>query len=444
MNKGFVSIAVISSGIAVIILVGISAFYYSRPKNTSPQTEVKHELSAEIEKTEKVLQLPKPQDKKSEPTKSSTAIQPPINQKPSWLNFNFFPTEHRETYEFPTEGERAKLPKCSDQMLTKSPVELEKIVSIEPIGSTSPPEHALPSSSTDTYVAVNTRGTTNTVPLYAPGDMWITVIQPRYGITSDPEDHVIHYAFCQDVFGIVDHVKEFSLEMKEIIKNYECKYGGKPGDSKCPIEVLEPVKAGTLLGKVGRMQGNFNFGTWDLRRKNNFINPRRYGIRSLHSTCPFDYYSSPLKEKLTAFLGRKDKQCGTVGHDLAGTAQGEWFYGDAGNRMHGDWFNHLYLGYDNRIPEAAVISAGGVISEPLKWMFVPQTSGTKNVGFQYIKDDRVFCYENTGTGPYWNYEKGPKGKILLQLVDTNSIKIEHRTGACSESESFTTPTIYKR
>jgi len=255
---------------------------------------------------------------------------------------------------------------------------------------------------------------------------------------------VIYYALCKDVYGVVDHVKGFSPEMKQLVENYECKYGGTPGDEKCPILLLEPVKAGTLLGTVGRLQGNFNFGAWDLRHNNSFVNPQKYGTKSLHSTCPFDYYSSPLKEQLVNLLERTDKNCGTVEYDIAGTAQGEWFYGDAGNYMRGDWINHLFLGYSNRFPEAAVISVGGVISEPLKWMFPPQSSGTKNVGFQHIKDGGVFCYENDRNGEYKNSEKGPTGRILIQLVDSNNLKIEHQSGICSGSYSFVNPVVYQR
>ncbi len=366
------------------------------------------------------------------------------NEASTFIEKIFTENDNRISYEVLTEKERALLPECTGTLLTTSPVDIGRITTIEPRGSTSPPEHALASSSTDTYIAVDTWQTEKTVPLYAPADIWITVIQPRYNVTSDPEDHVIQYALCKDVFGIVDHVKGFSAEMKNIVENYECKYGGTPGDEKCPILLLEPVKAGTQLGTVGRIQGNFNFGTWDLRHTNNFINPQRYGSRSLHSTCPFDYYSSPLKEQLINLLDRKDKNCGTVEYDISGTAQGEWFYGTAGNRMHGDWINHLFLGYDNRFPEAAVISVGGIISDPLKWIFVPQTSGTKNVGFQYVTDDSVFCYENNGNGEYWNYEKGPTGKILIQLVDSNNLKIEYQLGTCSGSYSFVSPTVYGR
>lgn len=352
--------------------------------------------------------------------------------------------DESKTFETPSKSEIEQLPECSEVLLTQSPVDINSITAIEPIGSSNPPEHTLPSMSTDVYIFVNTRETEKTVPLYAPGNMWLISITPRYGATQDPEDHVIQYAFCKDVYGIVDHVKSFSPEIKEIINNFECKYGGVPGDNKCPILLFEPIKAGTLLGTVGRLQGNFNFGTWDLRHNNSFIAPEKYNVRALHSTCPFDYYSAELKGQLMNLIDRSDKKCGTVEYDIPGTLQGEWFYGNAGNNMPGDWVNHLFFGYSNNIPEAAVISVGGVFLEPTRWMFKPKLTGTKNLAFQYATDDKIYCYENDGNSEYRSYEKGVTGKILVQMTDPMKLKIEHKSGACSEDESFVNPTVYNR
>lgn len=349
----------------------------------------------------------------------------------------------REGYESISPKERAILPDCKEGMLTVAPTNMENIVSIEPRGSTTPPEHTLASSSTDTYLAVDTRETTKTVPLYAPGDIWIFFIQPRTGVTADPEDDVIYYAMCKDVFGVFDHVKDLSAEVRKIVDEYNCPYGGNPGDSKCPVQVFEPVKAGTHLGVIGRLQGNANFGTWDLRHTNYFVNPDRYGTRSLHSTCPLDYYSEPLRSQLTQYLDRSDKSCGTVEYDVAGTLQGEWFYGDATNFMGpSDWPNQLFLGYSNRLPEVGVVSIGGVVSEPLKWMFNPTNSGMTNVDFNLVRDDRVYCYESDGN--YKVYEKGPSGKVLIKLANPQELQIEYREGSCSTQESLNNPVTYSR
>ena len=357
--------------------------------------------------------------------------------KPPWE-----PQEHRRTYELLTESERRQLPECGSVLMTQSPVPIEKIQAIEPIGSTSPPEHALASSSTDTYIAVSQQGgsTEQKVPLYAPGDMWITVIQPRTGVTQDPEDHVIHYAFCRDVFGIVDHVKGFSPEMKKIIGEYKCQYGGVPGDQACPILLLEPVKAGTLLGYVGGWQGNFNFGTWDLRVTNRFPGTGRYGPRSLHSSCPFDYYAEPLKSTLSEKL--EGKRCGTVETYVPGTLQGEWFYGDATNTRGGDWFRQVYFGPSNVFAQKHVVSVGGVISEPLKWVFRPKNEGRINRTPSDVKaGGGIYCYEGEGN---FNYDKGPKGSILVQALSDREMQAEYSPGPCKEPLGFAGPFNFAR
>lgn len=350
------------------------------------------------------------------------------------------PPEHRQTYELITQEERSRLPECGKVLFTKEPVPLDKIVSIEPIGSTSPPEHALASSSTDTYIAVKGQGTTQTAELVAPGDMWITAIMPRYGVTQDPQDHVIHYAMCKDVFGIVDHVKGFSPEMEKLISEYKCPYGGTPGDNRCPILLLEPVKAGTRLGEVGRLQGNFNFGTWDLRTEHKYPSPKKYGPRSLHSSCPFDYYAEPLKGKLTKFL--EGGKCGTVQTYVKGTLQGEWFFDNVDNRTAGSWFKQIFFGPSNRFSEKEEVSVGGVISQPLKWVFTPKSEGKINRKLSDVKaGSGIYCYESGGN---FNYDRGPKGRILVQVLSDKEMKAEYSAGSCTEPFEFEKPFTFNR
>ncbi len=353
--------------------------------------------------------------------------------------------EARPGFDILTKTERDSLPECTDTLLTVPPVALNSITNIEPIGNANPPEHTLASISTDTYVSVE-RG--SQTPLVAPGDLWIIGIQPRYGVTDDPEDHVIRYAFCKDVYGVVDHVKSFSKEIEAIVDGYACSASNaKPGDNKCPILLLEPLKAGTPFGTVGGKQGNFNFGTWDLRVNHSFISPWRHGWLTRHAACPFDYYSADLRSQLMAKIqrGGADK-CGTVLYDLPGTAQGDWFIGNASPTRPADWGKLLFLGYDNDLPDQLVISTSGIfVPEPTKWFITPQTNGLVNREFKHVKDARLYCYESEADG-FDAYEKGVRGgRILIQLVNATELKIEHQSGTCGTGGlSFTNPTTYIR
>lgn len=331
--------------------------------------------------------------------------------------------------------------------MTTPPVAMNSITTIEPIGAANPPEHTLASISSDPYISVQGQGTTATTPLVAPGDMWIIFIQPRYGVTQDPEDHVIKYAFCKDVYGVLDHVKSFSPEMKSIVNAYQCpRDGAKPGDNECPILLLEHIKAGTPLGTVGRLQGNFNFGTWDLRVTHRFANPSRHGFLTKHSTCPFDYFAAPQKAELMAKLD--GPSCGSVEHDVPGTLAGDWFIGDASPTRHADWGKLLHFGSSNRLKDQAVISISGIIvSQPTKWVFSASASGEVNRKFiDVTADGTIYCYDNDGNHPQRNYEKGIlSGKILVQLTSSTELKVEHQDGLCGNGNFvFDNPTVYIR
>src|SRR3989344_5528259 len=323
IQKGFASIIAVGV-VTVLLFVGLIQ-YRTKISEEKPRED-------QVSSNNVISESPKSSQSSSIPPK----IDPPkqtLSPKPE--KQSIASSSERPGWEILSEKERAELPECGKTLMTVSPVPIDSITGIEPIGSSNPPEHTLASISSDTYIGVTGQGTTKTTPLVAPGDMWIILINPRYGITQDPEDHVIKYAFCKDVYGVVDHVKSFSPEMKKLVDSYRCSYGGTPGDDRCPIMLLTPVKAGTPLGTVGRMQGNFNFGTWDLRVTHRFVSPSRHGFLTKHATCPFDYFAAPLKAELMAKLD--GPSCGSVEHDVKGTLAGDWFIGDASPTRHADW-----------------------------------------------------------------------------------------------------------
>lgn len=428
-----------------VLIAGAVAFVTHEPDDATEQVETAAQTAPES---------PAPREAETK-ADNKTATNPapasdttPAPRAPSQTSNPRYSSasEQRPGWEILTEKERAQLPECGEVLMTTPPVAMNSITTIEPIGSANPPEHTLASISTDTYISVPGQGTSATTPLVAPGDLWIIFIQPRYGVTQDPEDHVIKYAFCKDVYGVVDHVKSFSSELQKLIDSYQCSYGSTPGDNRCPITLLEPVKAGTPLGTVGRMQGNFNFGTWDLRVTRRFVSPSRHGFLTKHATCPFDYFAAPLKAELMAKLD--GPSCGSVEHDVAGTLAGDWFIGDASPTRPADWGKLLYFGPSNRFADQSVISASGVfISQPTKWLFSASTAGKVNRKFADVTaDGTIYCYDNDGNHPQKNYEKGVRtGRILVRLTSATELTVEHQEGLCGSGNwAFETPTVYIR
>src|SRR3989344_80727 len=446
MNKIFT----LSGTLVAILILTVATFAYQHTKVNPPQTEKNFKSMDVVNVNDIQEETPKQSyagnsATTNNPLSPDKPTVPPLQQKN-----NLAGDPSRPGWEIISDKERATLPACGSTLMTVPPVPLSSIVVIEPIGSANPPEHTLASISSDTYIGVVGQGTTQTTPLVAPGDMWIILINPRYGnVSQDPEDHVIMYAFCKDVYGIVDHVKSFSPEMLALVETYPCPYKStSSGSGSCPSLLMAPVKAGTPLGTVGRIQGNFNFGTWDLRVTHAFANPSRHGFQTKHSTCPFDYFASPLKEEL---LGKLEKTangvCGSVEHDVPGTLAGDWFIGNASPTRYTDWGELLYFGPNNRFAGLSVISISGiVVPQPTKWVFEAVSAGNTNRQFKDVHPGTIYCYDNNGNHKYKDYEKGVlSGRFLVELISTTELNIEHQESLCqSGALEFKNPTTYIR
>ncbi len=340
----------------------------------------------------------------------------------------------RQTPELPSDSEKQQLLECSGKVFSVEPVDLEKVTEITPLGNLAPPGHTFPTE--HTYLHITPGGTTTeTIPLYAPADVQLLLISFSRGITQDPVDYTLYFALCKDTIGYYNHVKEISPELEKIVSENNCSFQGETKETRCNIQAFAPIKAGANIGRVGRLQGNFDFGLIDLRKPLKFANPDRYGTRSFYIHCAYDYYDSAKKEKFYSLLSRKDGSCGATAQDVPGTLKGNWFYGDARADMGTDWDKHLAFVQDNRDPVKSVISIGGVFTGAGKLEFAPQQSGLVNREFsQVTPGGNVYCYEGGQVS----------GSILVRLVSGTELKIEHQGGSCAGSYEFGNATTYSR
>lgn len=339
-------------------------------------------------------------------------------------------TSFRQSPEIPSDAERATLPECAEKHFSVFPVDLSKVYEIAPLGSVNPPGHTFPTE--HTYLHFQAGGTsTTTYPLSAPAGVYITSISRGIGFTDDKEDYTIYFALCRDIIGYYNHVKELSPELKKIFDdaNTAGKCKQNPGDTSYAYcqNSLNLIKEGSLMGEVGRLQGNFDFGLIDLKKTLNYVNPSRYGKRSLHIQCPYDYYPATMREKFFEKILRNDaQQCGTVAQDVAGTLQGNWFYATARADAGTDWTQYLALVHDNFKPEQQVISIGGVFTTAGKWYFTPQLSGEVNRRFSDVTNNgKIYCYYGKD-----QQENAQPGRILVQLTSATELQIEQQSGSC--------------
>lgn len=337
---------------------------------------------------------------------------------------------YRNSPEIPSELERQSLPDCEGLAFTVAPVDLQEVYSIAPLGNIAPPGHTFPTE--HSYMHLQTGGeSTELYALYSPADVSITSISRGSGYTQDPYDYTIYFALCKDVIGYYNHVKELSPALEKIESSGNCREQGS--NYRYCENALDLVPAGELMGKVGRLQGNFDFGLIDLRENLAFVNPDRYGERSLHIQCAYDYYETGLREELYALLVGGD--CGKTMFDVAGTLQGNWFYADAQADSGSDWDKYLSFVYDNEDPTLAVVSIGGVISDAMTIEFTPQNKGTLNRDFADVEvDGTIYCYESTLQ----------EGSVLVELQDEETLLIEYQNSACTGDYSFSKAYTYER
>ncbi len=324
------------------------------------------------------------------------------------------------------------LPECSEQILTVTPVDLNYVYYITPLGNLGPPEHTLPTE--HMYIHLTSEG----VDLRAPADLRLISMSRTIYQETGTQDYSLEFSFCNDVHGYFGHIKTIDAELEEELADCTRNVYGEGGKyDHCWVDIDLEVNAGDILGTVGNnIQTNFDFGVYDERTPLDYANPSRYSGKSLYMTCPLEFFDDETKNDLYNKISRTtDPKCGEVMQDVKGTLQGNWYFKDAASYQHSDWTEHLSFAYDNNEPSEAVISIGGIFTDSAKWVFTPNTSGFINHEFADVTPDgNLYCYESEFTSD----------KIIVQLVSDAELQIEHQDGSCSGNFEFNNPTIYYR
>jgi len=348
----------------------------------------------------------------------------------------------RKNSELPTEQEKEQLPDCENKFFSTYPVDMSQVQGITPLGNLGPPGHTFPTD--HTYLGVGEYGSGKAFDLFAPADVYITSVSWVKGITDDPIDYTIYFALCKDIIGYYNHVKTTSAELNKLTDEVECEVYTNQHDDSCTKILLEKVEEGTLLGEVGLKQGNFDYGLIDLRKELNFVNPARHPTRTRFINCVYDYYKEGMQSTFFDLIKRNDEnQCGTTMQDVPGTLKGTWFHETSPKEYVVDWDVFLAFVNDNEFPDIQVVSIAGFVTDPSKFKFEPKTSGFVDREFSQVKaDGNIYCYQAADIGKV--NEPIPSGKIIVQLTSNTQLKIEHKSGSCGRSESFSNPSIYDR
>jgi hypothetical protein len=339
---------------------------------------------------------------------------PDVEEEP---NEEIIDEENLESQEKQEIIEEIDFSDCDAVEFTQSPVEINMLNSITPLGNLNPLEHTLPTTHTYWHVA------SPYLELYSPGDIRITNIRATRDLkNSAQEDYGLDFSLCSDVSGYFLHIVELSDLFKDELNNLKC--WSNDEYEWCNADVSIDIEAGDLIGYVSE---TFYLGMRDKNKMTDFANNERYYDEIRQTTCPLNYFEQSVYYLLSLVIERDlSPRCGQINYDVPGTLQGNWYKGDYTFSDPESWDNTIAFVYDNQNPEIAAISFGGVIAEPNVWKFVPNSKYTTNRRFDEVVSGQIFCYDD-----YKN-----EGRIIVELLENETLKVEHQFGRCSGSFVF--------
>lgn len=332
-------------------------------------------------------------------------------------------------------------------LLKASPVALNELSTIIPMGNFAPPGHIAPTPHMY-FNFLNTGTPTNVVPakttIHAPGDITITQITLfDNGSAINPfNSYRIDFTVCKQVTGYFIHVVDLSDKLNAAMQppydhTQTSKISGSKDEHTYTKNVNIRLAAGEAIGTSGgsadRPYG-VDFGFVDNRLQIPALaNPARWTYDS-HYACSLDYFPADLSAELYKHIGNYSYQyvdpgapkCGTVYQDVPGTAQGIWFTRDVPTNTLGDPGMEIALVHSNFNHAQGVFSLGHQIQAVLgvdtntTYLFTPAVTGYLNVDFNKVKPDgHVYCYMLKNPSNY----SAPEATLLLLMSDATTLRV---------------------
>ncbi len=342
------------------------------------------------------------------------------------------------------------LPSCGTKtdFFTTLPVNDSSLIAINPIGHVFPPGHTFPADHGYFFFNAPLNSLLG-VNLYAPSDGWVVQTTflnfgsggPQSGVSTE---YFVAFSPCAEVtlnfLGIVSVVPAVANPTGPVITSCSNSNSAVPGVIEtCITKMAVPFKAGELIGTGVSILG-LDFGPMEDTRIpiSGFVNPSRHDVH--RGFCALDYFTGAAQATYTSMLGTNNgsvfiprttpPDCGTIMQDVAGTAQGDWYFPGQPNIPDNP---HLALIHDNVYPSTATFSIGASVPGlEGAYSVYPKTTpdGSRlNYDFGLVQDTQIYCYDSfmdllvNGQGVP---DAGLAGHIvLIQLSPSlNTLKIE--------------------
>jgi hypothetical protein len=345
------------------------------------------------------------------------------------------------------------LDSCSGNIVfTHFPIDMKHVINFEPLGHYNPPGHVFPSD----HHYFNIEHGFGNIDIYAPCDGYIVYVTENQLPAPINKEYAFELVACKEIkikYGHVSRLDNSILDQLGEVDNTESySTGGQTYNLKI-YETRIEVKAGQKIAElldIPEVSG-LDFGSIDTRVKLPFINPDRWENYGYINTVSFiNYASSEIKYYMynmiqfdngEGYLSRQTPPlAGEICYDVEGTAQGMWFFEGAPTTPEDP---HLGLLRNNYYPEKDVISMGTSVPGllPIAYEFYPEDTGTHNRSFDDITaDGQIYTFSqftNIWNLPIEKFAFPSDHIILMQLVDSQTLRIEQQTTSDGPPWNFT-------
>jgi hypothetical protein len=288
-------------------------------------------------------------------------------------------------------------------VFTVSPLRLEDLALIVPLGSLNPPAHTIPNDHIAFNYVDRCPCDLSPRPVYAPAggtvrlilrgqDDGIEIGQPPHvaGSENQPWYYMGHVLLRPD------------------------------------IQVGQMITAGEQIGTTSPYAIGVDLGLVDITRvTNNFIVPQRYHAKALHGDKPLLHFEAPLRATLYSRVQRisPDKD-GRFDYDVAGRLAGGWFHESLprDNRSTGPegWTRNLAFVWWEQDPTVAVVSVGGTVLPALVYWIDDDDPAFGDVSSAsgVVRYHLHIARPQPGTSPRPDYI------LLVQLVADDQLRVE--------------------
>jgi hypothetical protein len=309
---------------------------------------------------------------------------------------------------------------------TVSPVDLNYLTKVEPLGNLNPSTgHTFPTDH-GSLVFSGVR------EIRAPAGGVITEIS--YKKDGDYRIVITHTNSFRSWF---DHLATIEPSILSQIEATEGKL--EPGEEVRMLNIS--VEAGQVIGTGPKGAVGIDWGVWDEEVTLSFIHPEKYG-RMVHSAHFIPYCEPSLAEALLQKVPRKaEPRWGKIDFDQPGKLVGNWVLEDSGGEGFSEWEKHLAFVYDWYQPTEIRIAVGGVLNLPGKGK-VYQVVGNSPDPAQVTTDSGMVVYRLKGL-PEWG-ETGITATIIVEMVDAEKIKVEGFPGHPSNPQFTANARYYTR